>query len=140
MKRVNRRLVNIIAFYSSTVFAMAGASDYTALWASFGFGLINFLFAFPAIWSKSEFPVLTRNRLTRLSYRYFWPSQLAPLHFPQHGLVSPRHRFMLAASKWFDSTTRHDGYLHLHFRRFLLTRRGTSAIHLLRRSLPTFPP
>jgi len=36
--------VNIIAFYSSTIFAEAGASNITALLASFGFGLVNFVF------------------------------------------------------------------------------------------------
>jgi hypothetical protein len=41
--------INVMAFYSSTVFVRAGASRITALWASFGFGLINFVFAFPAI-------------------------------------------------------------------------------------------
>ncbi len=34
-------LVNIIAFYSSTIFEESGINAYTALWASFGFGLIN---------------------------------------------------------------------------------------------------
>ena len=43
--------INIIAFYSSTVFAAAGASNFGALMASFGFGLVNFVFAFPAIWT-----------------------------------------------------------------------------------------
>ncbi|KAJ5749675.1 Major facilitator superfamily domain general substrate transporter [Penicillium manginii] len=43
--------INIIAFYSSTVFQSAGASDTDALFASWGFGLVNFLFAFPAIWT-----------------------------------------------------------------------------------------
>jgi hypothetical protein len=33
--------VNIIAFYSSTIFEASGIDAYTALWASFGFGLIN---------------------------------------------------------------------------------------------------
>ncbi len=33
--------VNIIAFYSSTIFEQSGITAYTALWASFGFGLIN---------------------------------------------------------------------------------------------------
>lgn len=41
--------INIIAFYSSTVFKNAGTTDYMALVASFGFGLINFVFAWPAI-------------------------------------------------------------------------------------------
>ncbi|EAW09752.1 sugar porter family MFS transporter [Aspergillus clavatus NRRL 1] len=41
--------INIVAFYSSTVFAEAGASPTGALFASWGFGLVNFLFAFPAV-------------------------------------------------------------------------------------------
>ncbi|KAE9366242.1 hypothetical protein N431DRAFT_562845 [Stipitochalara longipes BDJ] len=47
--------INIIAFYSSTVFVEAGASTLTALLASFGFGLVNFVFAFPAIWTIDTF-------------------------------------------------------------------------------------
>ncbi|KAJ5167994.1 Major facilitator superfamily domain general substrate transporter [Penicillium canariense] len=43
--------INIVAFYSSTVFSAAGANDTEALFASWGFGLVNFLFAFPAIWT-----------------------------------------------------------------------------------------
>ncbi|KAL2810623.1 general substrate transporter [Aspergillus granulosus] len=41
--------INIISFYSSTIFAEAGVSHKSALWASWGFGLVNFLFAFPAL-------------------------------------------------------------------------------------------
>jgi len=41
--------INIIAFYSSTIFAEAGASNFNALLASFGFGLVNFVFAWPAV-------------------------------------------------------------------------------------------
>jgi MFS family permease len=47
--------INIIAFYSSTVFVEAGANTLTALLASFGFGLVNFVFAFPAIWTIDTF-------------------------------------------------------------------------------------
>lgn len=47
--------INIIAFYSSTIFVEAGASQFRALLASFGFGLVNFLFAFPAIWTIDTF-------------------------------------------------------------------------------------
>lgn len=43
--------INIIAFYSSSVFVAAGGSNLTALLASFGFGLVNFVFAFPAVWT-----------------------------------------------------------------------------------------
>ena len=35
------KTVNIIAFYSNTIFEASGIGAYTALWASFGFGLIN---------------------------------------------------------------------------------------------------
>jgi MFS family permease len=48
-------LVNIISFYSSTIFQMAGASNIEALLASFGFGLINFVFAWPAVWTIDTF-------------------------------------------------------------------------------------
>ncbi|KAK3361954.1 hypothetical protein B0T24DRAFT_724390 [Lasiosphaeria ovina] len=47
--------INIIAFYSSTVFKDAGSSDHEALLASFGFGLVNFFFAFPAFWTIDTF-------------------------------------------------------------------------------------
>jgi len=47
--------INIIAFYSSTVFTDAGADKKKALLASWGFGLVNFLFAFPAIWTIDTF-------------------------------------------------------------------------------------
>lgn len=40
-----RLLVNIIAFYSSTIFVDAGSSALKALLGSFGFGLVNFVFA-----------------------------------------------------------------------------------------------
>ncbi|KAL3418687.1 hypothetical protein PVAG01_10403 [Phlyctema vagabunda] len=43
--------INIIAFYSSTVFAEAGANRLHSLLASWGFGLVNFVFAWPAIWT-----------------------------------------------------------------------------------------
>ena len=41
--------INIIAFYSSTVFREGGSSHKEALFASWGFGLVNFVFAFPAL-------------------------------------------------------------------------------------------
>lgn len=47
--------INIIAFYSSTIFRQAGASEKNALIASFGFGLVNFTFAWPAIWTIDTF-------------------------------------------------------------------------------------
>ncbi|CAK3833275.1 MFS sugar transporter like [Lecanosticta acicola] len=47
--------INIIAFYSSTVFHEAGASTRNSRIASFGFGLVNFIFAWPAIWTIDTF-------------------------------------------------------------------------------------
>ncbi|KAK4971238.1 hypothetical protein LTR66_011451 [Elasticomyces elasticus] len=47
--------INIIAFYSSSIFAAAGASNITALLATWGFGLVNFVFAWPAVWTIDTF-------------------------------------------------------------------------------------
>lgn len=47
--------INIVAFYSSTIFQNAGASVTSALLASWGFGLVNFVFAWPAIWTIDTF-------------------------------------------------------------------------------------
>jgi hypothetical protein len=56
--------INIMSFYSSTIFSQAGYSTFQCLMASFGFGLVNFVFAFPAIWSVCVgsilFPILSR--------------------------------------------------------------------------------
>ncbi|CAO2647249.1 Nn.00g081710.m01.CDS01 [Neocucurbitaria sp. VM-36] len=47
--------INIIAFYSSTIFKEGGATQKEALIASFGFGLVNFVFAWPAVWTIDTF-------------------------------------------------------------------------------------
>jgi MFS family permease len=47
--------VNIMAFYSSTIFSNAGADLLHSLLGSFGFGLVNFVFAWPAIWTIDTF-------------------------------------------------------------------------------------
>ncbi|KAH8678378.1 MFS transporter [Xylariales sp. PMI_506] len=47
--------INIIAFYSSTIFENAGVTVKTALLASWGFGVVNFAFAWPAIWTIDTF-------------------------------------------------------------------------------------
>ncbi|KAG9943298.1 MFS transporter, partial [Aureobasidium melanogenum] len=41
--------VNIVSYYSTTIFTEAGASVTHALLASWGFGMLNFLFALPAV-------------------------------------------------------------------------------------------
>lgn len=47
--------INIVAFYSSTIFKESGFTEYQALLASFGFGAVNFIFAFPAFFTIDTF-------------------------------------------------------------------------------------
>jgi len=47
--------VNVIAYYSSQIFLDANLSQISALAASLGFGIINFLFAIPAIYTIDTF-------------------------------------------------------------------------------------
>ncbi|KAF4625198.1 hypothetical protein G7Y89_g12970 [Cudoniella acicularis] len=47
--------VNVIAYYSSEIFLQANLSEISALGASMGFGVINFLFALPAIYTIDNF-------------------------------------------------------------------------------------
>jgi MFS family permease len=56
--------INIIAFYCSTIFVNAGATTLNALLASWGFGLVNFVFAWPAIWTIDTFGRRTLLLLT----------------------------------------------------------------------------
>jgi hypothetical protein len=51
----NATTVNIGALYFSTLFSEAGASNTTALLAWFGFGLINFIFTWHAVWTTDTF-------------------------------------------------------------------------------------
>lgn len=82
--------INIMAFYSSTIFENAGASSTEALFASWGFGLVNFLFAFPAIWT-----IDTWGRRTLLLFTFpqmawsllaagfcFWIPESSSAHLP----------------------------------------------------------
>ncbi|RPB25989.1 hypothetical protein L211DRAFT_836083 [Terfezia boudieri ATCC MYA-4762] len=47
--------VNVIAYYSSYIFESSGFSQMDALLASMGFGIINFLFAVPAVYTIDTF-------------------------------------------------------------------------------------
>lgn len=47
--------INIIAFYSTTIFVDGGLSEFNAMIGSFGFGLVNWLFCFPAFWTIDTF-------------------------------------------------------------------------------------
>ncbi|KAL7271887.1 hypothetical protein RUND412_005329 [Rhizina undulata] len=47
--------VNVIAYYSTVIFSESGFSNIEALLASLGFGIINFLFAVPAVYTIDTF-------------------------------------------------------------------------------------
>lgn len=47
--------INIIAFYSTNIFSQAGSGKFQAYLSTMGFGLINFVFAFPALWTIDTF-------------------------------------------------------------------------------------
>lgn len=47
--------INIMAFYSSTIFQSAGYSTRDTLLASLGFGAVTFVFAFPAVYTMDTF-------------------------------------------------------------------------------------
>ncbi|KAG5730310.1 hypothetical protein E4T56_gene10512 [Termitomyces sp. T112] len=47
--------INIIAFYSSSIFSLANFTNKQALLASWGFGMVNWVFAFPAVWTIDTF-------------------------------------------------------------------------------------
>ncbi|KAJ7291220.1 hypothetical protein C8J57DRAFT_1429735 [Mycena rebaudengoi] len=71
--------INIIAFYSSSIFLQAGASQKVALVASFGFGLVNFVFAIPAVWTIDTFG--RRNLLLSTFPNMAWSLLAAGLCF-----------------------------------------------------------
>ncbi|POY75474.1 hypothetical protein BMF94_1376 [Rhodotorula taiwanensis] len=47
--------INVIAYYSSTIFRKAGFSEITALGATLGFGALNFVMAAPAVFTIDTF-------------------------------------------------------------------------------------
>ncbi|TCD66565.1 hypothetical protein EIP91_001233 [Steccherinum ochraceum] len=47
--------INVLAYYSSSIFSQANLSDIQALLASFGLGVINWVFAFPAVYTIDTF-------------------------------------------------------------------------------------
>lgn len=75
--------INIIAFYSSSVFQEAGYNRLQCLLASWGFGLINFVFAIPAVFTIDTFG--RRNLLLSTFPNMCWTLLCAGLMF----LISP---------------------------------------------------
>lgn len=54
LKKLTRPL-DSMAFYSSTIFANAGYSVLSSLLASLGFGIVLFVFAFPAVYTMDTY-------------------------------------------------------------------------------------
>lgn len=78
--------INIIAFYSATIFREAGSSELQALLVSLGFGIVNFAFAWPAVWTIDTF-----GRRTLLLFTFpnmFWTLLAAGLCF----LIDPANQ------------------------------------------------
>ncbi|CAK7213467.1 hypothetical protein SBRCBS47491_001809 [Sporothrix bragantina] len=57
--------INIMSFYSSTIFSAAGYNTRSTLLASFGFGLVMFIFAFPALYTMDTYG---RRKLLLLTF------------------------------------------------------------------------
>lgn len=86
--------INIISFFSSTIFADAGFSLYHALMASTVFGFVNWIGAFPAVWTMDT---LGRRSLLLSTLPFMALTMLAAsLSFSIHE-ESPA-RFILLAS------------------------------------------
>jgi sugar porter (SP) family MFS transporter len=66
--------INIISFYSSTIFSDAGFTTFHALLASTVFGFINFIGAFPAVWTMDR---LGRRSLLLLTLPFMALTMLA---------------------------------------------------------------
>ncbi|EMD37517.1 hypothetical protein CERSUDRAFT_114155 [Gelatoporia subvermispora B] len=47
--------VNVIAYYSSNIFSQSGFNNLQSLIASWGFGMLNWVFAFPAVYTIDTF-------------------------------------------------------------------------------------
>lgn len=83
--------INIIAFYSTTVFVNAGFTQFRALIGSFGFGLVNWLFAFPAFWTIDTVSFAAVWRKSRVAYTNnpaVWSPKPVAFHLPPDVLDS----------------------------------------------------
>ncbi|KAI9282156.1 hypothetical protein BC943DRAFT_329278 [Umbelopsis sp. AD052] len=89
--------VNVIMYYSSVIFKQAGISDQTAITASLGAGILNFLFALPAIklidtWGRrplllSTFPLMAAALLFT-GFSFFAPDETTRLALIATGIYA----------------------------------------------------
>lgn len=83
--------INIIAFYSTTIFEQAFKNDndaqFKAMIGSFGFGLINWLFAFPAFYTIDTVRISCDidTTLSSLTSALVWSAKLVVIYFSSNG-------------------------------------------------------
>ena len=141
--------INVIAFYSSTLFVEVGYSEKQALLASWGYGLVNWVFAFPAVWVRPYPFVLVsthmwhNRRSIRLDDATFscspfptWRGLSSLLGSVFSFMTATRQKYPLSRSLSISLPVR--GTLPSHSWTFielydsvLLTRRRPGAIHVL---------
>ena len=157
--------INIIAFYSTTIFSDAGMSEFKAMIGSFGFGLVNWIFAFPAFYTIDtvglsrahvavRVPPLTdclssladeacsSSPFLKCSGRFLPPvSALSCLRAPR---TAPTTRALASCASSSSSSVVSgllvSGELALTPGSILLSRRGSGPVHLQRRGLPPVSP
>jgi len=131
--------INIIAFYSSTIFVNAGYSSTSALFASWGFGLVNWVFAFPAVYTIDSFG--RRNLLLFTFPNMAWTLLAAGFCFyiPESNAARvpliALFIFLFAGEYIALSNARSQGLLYS----FLLPWRGPGPIYILCRGVPPHP-
>ncbi|KAJ8605257.1 hypothetical protein MRB53_041513 [Persea americana] len=131
--------INIIAFYSASIFRAAGFSVTDALLVSWGFGLVNFLFAWPAVWTIDTFGrrgllifTFPNVSLITTSLQQWTDKQTDVVEF-----AGSRTMF-LNTRRWPESYWPYRS-VHIHLRRLLQPWRGSCAIHIQCRSFSTQP-
>jgi hypothetical protein len=81
-----------MSFYSSTIFSQSGFSDAQALYASIGFGALNFAFAIPSL-----FLIDTYGRRTLLLWTFPNVSQSSGRWLMKLDVLDTHRRWMLFA-------------------------------------------
>lgn len=143
--------INIVAFYSSTIFAEAGYGIKECLLVSMGFGLITFVFAFPAVYTMDTFG--RRNLLLVTFPNMTWCLLGAGFCFliPES---SPARVPLIALFVFLFAALYGPGQSPLHQHPTLLLavrcternfglpshRHGPPPLHLLQRSVPALAP
>lgn len=123
--------INIIAFYSSTVFVNAGSTAGTALWVSWGFGLVNFLFALPAVWTIDTFGrrALLLFTFPNMAWTLLAAGMVRSIMFAYDAWLLTCCLVLLHPGCWRSTPGPHRS-LHLPFRSLLQPWRGPRPLHL----------